>query len=29
MNDILTTLRLKDMTPSAAKEYKRLNESQL
>jgi DNA replication protein DnaC len=29
MNDILTTLRLKDMTPSAAKEYKRLSEAQL
>jgi DNA replication protein DnaC len=29
MNDILTILRLKDMTPSAAKEYKRLNEAQL
>ena len=29
MNDILTTLRLKDMTPSAAKEFKRLSEAQL
>lgn len=29
MNDILTTLRLKDMTPTAAKEYKRLGEAQL
>lgn len=29
MNDILTTLRLKDMTPSAAKEFKRLAEAQL
>jgi len=29
MNDILVTLRLKDVTPTAMKEYKRLNEAQL
>lgn len=29
MNDILVTLRLKDLTPTAMKEYKRLNEAQL
>jgi DNA replication protein DnaC len=29
MNDILSTLRLKDMTPSAVKEFKRLSDAQL
>ncbi len=29
INDILATLRLKDLTPSAGKEYKRLTEAQL
>jgi DNA replication protein DnaC len=29
MNDILVTLRLKDLTPTVMKEYKRLNEAQL
>lgn len=29
INDILATLRLKELTPSAAKEFKRLNEAQL
>ena len=29
MNDILATLRLKELTPTAAKEFKRLSEAQL
>ena len=29
MNDILATMRLKELTPSASKEFKRLSEAQL